>query len=143
MDFEHVPHPHVSERKKQQAAKVADGANSFNDRLAMVITKAVGSMWMAYAFSAFDLLSLPAALRSGIQAIVAWVAQTFLQLVLLSIIMVGQNLQSTAADKRSEQTYTDAEAILHECLELQRHLTTQDSEITQIVNSLKNSIANS
>ncbi len=132
-----MPHPNIKSRKEKPPAKVQDAALGFNGRLALLITKAVGSMWMAYAFTAFDLLSLPAALKSGIQAIVSWVAQTFLQLVLLSIIMVGQNLQATAADKRSEQTYSDAEAILHECLELQRHLSTQDSAITDIVESLK------
>jgi hypothetical protein len=49
-------------------------------------------MWCAYAFALFDLISLPAAIRGGAVAIVSWVAQTFLQLVLLSVIMVGQNV---------------------------------------------------
>jgi hypothetical protein len=44
--------------------------------------------------------------------IVAWVAQTFIQLVLLSIIMVGQNVQSIASDARFERTYEDAVTIL-------------------------------
>jgi len=38
------------------------------------------------------------------------VAQTFLQLVLLSVIMVGQNVQAAAADKRAEATFHDASA---------------------------------
>ncbi|MDA8118036.1 MAG: hypothetical protein M0000_11780 [Actinomycetota bacterium] len=97
----------------------------------------VGSMWCAYIFAAWDLLSLPAAIHSGIQAIVSWVAQTFLQLVLLSIIMVGQNIQSETADRRSEQTYKDAEAILHECLELQRHLEAQDGALNQMLAKLQ------
>ena len=62
-------------------------------------------MWCAYAFALFDLISLPNAIRSGTPAIVSWVAQTFLQLVLLSVIMVGQNVQAAAADKRAEATF--------------------------------------
>jgi hypothetical protein len=54
------------------------------------ITKSVGSMWMAYIFAAISLISLPAAIASGqVIIIVAWIAQTFLQLVLLPIIIVG------------------------------------------------------
>jgi hypothetical protein len=100
------------------------------------ITKMVGSMWCAYLFAAFDLLSLPAAIKGGISSIVAWVAQTFLQLVLLSIIMVGQNVQSAAADKRSEDTYLDAEAVLQEAMQIQAHLTAQDAAIMAIASKV-------
>ena len=44
--------------------------------------------------------------------IVAWVAQTFLQLVLLSIIMVGQTVQSVASDARAAKEFADTETIL-------------------------------
>jgi len=64
--------------------------NDFNTKLAARITSGVATMWCAYAFAAIALVSLPSALKSGdLITIVAWVAQTFLQLVLLSIIMVG------------------------------------------------------
>ena len=59
------------------------------------------------------------------------VSQTFLQLVLLPIIIVGQNLQGRAADKRADATWKDAEAILHELLEIQRHLAAQDAATTE------------
>jgi hypothetical protein len=116
---EHAPHPHAAARRAQGPVKVADQhptgsvMTRFNTRLALGITRVVGSMWCAYAFAVFDLLSLKTAIDGGIGTIVAWIAQTFLQLVLLSIIMVGQNVQAAAADKRAEQTYFDAEAILH------------------------------
>ena len=73
-----------------------------NTRLALAITKAVGSMWCAYVFALLALISLPAAIRSQDPIIiVAWVAQTFLQLVLLPIIIVGQNVQAAASDARA------------------------------------------
>ena len=67
----------------------------------------------------------------------AWIAQTFIQLVLLPIIIVGQNIQGKAADKRSEQTYKDAEAILSECLQLQAHLQAQDTVLDDVVAHVK------
>ena len=78
-----------------------------NTRLAVGITKIVGSMWCAYVFALLALVSLPAAIHSHDRIIiVAWIAQTFLQLVLLPIIIVGQNVLAAAADKRSEATIT-------------------------------------
>ena len=79
--------------------------------LAVKITDGVGTMWCAYLFAVIALIGLPPALKPGGEGIIAWIAQTFLQLVLLSIIIVGQNIAAASSDKRSENTYTDAEAI--------------------------------
>ncbi|MGH9098720.1 MAG: hypothetical protein ACRDV8_00620 [Acidimicrobiales bacterium] len=87
----------------------ADGVNA---KLAVFLTNIVGSMWCAYVFAALSLLGLPAALRPGGEGIIAWIAQTFLQLVLLSVIMVGQNVQSAASDARAQRTYDDTVMIL-------------------------------
>jgi hypothetical protein len=83
-------------------------------------------------FAAFDCISLPDAIKGGAATIVAWVAQTFLQLVLLSVIMVGQNVQAAAADERSEATFRDTTATLHETASLQAHLAAQDVLLTRI-----------
>lgn len=97
----------------------------FNKRVAIAATRMVGSMSCAWAFCLIALVSLPAVLTlafhvkwfphwlvsAGLIALVAWVAQTFLQLVLLSVIMVGQSVQSLASDARSAKTFEDAEAI--------------------------------
>ena len=69
-------------------------------------------MWCAYVFAVIALIGLPPALRPGGEGIIAWIAQTFLQLVLLSVIMVGQNVQSVASDLRSQHTYEDTVQIL-------------------------------
>jgi hypothetical protein len=84
----------------------------------------------------FDLISLPEAIRGGAATIVSWVAQTFLQLVLLSIIMVGQNVQAAAADKRAEATFHDASATLHEVAHVQGHLAAQDVLLTRIAEKI-------
>lgn len=138
--YTHHPHPRVAERKQTAPPKTKDQlprgnpAARFNAWLAVKITDGVGTMWCAYVFAALALISLPSVLSThNVQAIVAWVAQTFLQLVLLSIIIVGQNIQSSAADKRSEATYKDADAILHEALQIQQHLEAQDQAIEKIL----------
>ncbi len=78
----------------------------------MFLTNVVGSMWCAYAFTVLAVFGLPQALRPGGEGIVSWIAQTFLQLVLLSVIMVGQNVQAQAGDVRAEHTYDDVVQIL-------------------------------
>lgn len=81
-----------------------------NDWLAERITNVVGTMWCAYAFAALTLVSLPSALSSGDPlTIVSWVAQTFLQLVLLPVIMVGQ-----AVEAKHREAHTAKLDALHD-----------------------------
>lgn len=83
-----------------------------NTKIALKITNGVGSMWCAYAFALLALISLPAAISSGQPIIiVSWIAQTFLQLVLLPIIIVGQNVQSAASDARADADHKTLTAI--------------------------------
>jgi uncharacterized membrane protein len=140
--YQHIRHPRIAARLAERPVKVSDllprgnPVNRFNTRVALLVTRVVGSMWCAYAFALFDLISLPDAIRGGAAAIVSWVAQTFLQLVLLSVIMVGQNVQAAAADKRAEATYDDASAALHELAHVQGHLAAQDMVLTRIAEKL-------
>jgi hypothetical protein len=79
---------------------------NFNRKLGVRLTAMVSTMWCAYIFAAIALISLPSALKSGDTVIiVAWIAQTFLQLVLLSIIMVGQDVQSKSVEQKINETH--------------------------------------
>jgi hypothetical protein len=112
-------------------------AARFNAWFAVRVTNGVGTMWCAYAFAALALISLPQAISShNAVTLVSWVSQTFLQLVLLSVIIVGQNVLAAAADKRSEATYNDADAVLHEAVKIQEHLQAQDAVLTTLVDKL-------
>jgi len=144
--YEYVRHPRAAELKAREPVKIAhfrgvDHENwfvRFNARFGLRITLIVGTMWCAYVFTVLALISLPAAIHSrDAIIIVAWIAQTFLQLVLLPIIIVGQNIQAKAADKRSEDTYKDAEAVLKEAEEIQKHRLAQDKVISSIVEKLQ------
>ena len=137
--YEHHPHPHIETRKKRapkpRVAKAGPVAR-FNAVLGERITQGVGTMWCAYAFAILAFISLPAAIHAGTSALISWIAQTFLQLVLLSIIMVGQKVEGAAADVRADDTYKDAEAILHEALEIQKHLEAQDALLQGLIGAL-------
>jgi len=140
---EYIPHPHIAARRAAGPPKVADAAAAaptasaaarWNAAFAVKITDAVGTMWCAYAFAALALVSLPDAISDkNIVTLVSWISQTFLQLVLLSIIIVGQNIQAAASDARAEATFEDADAVLHTAIEIQRHLEAQDAEIEGIL----------
>jgi hypothetical protein len=145
--FEFIPHPRIAAREQAGPPKVADVVTPaatapwytrVNAAIAVRITEGVGTMWCAYAFAALALFSLPSAIKSGnVVTLVSWISQTFLQLVLLSIIIVGQNVLAAAADKRAEATYEDADAVLHTSLDIQRHLEAQDTEISKILGEVR------
>lgn len=136
--FKYVPHPHISARREKPPRTVGQMHGlGFNGRLAKVITEGVGTMWCAYLFGALALVALPQAIRGGALTTVQWVSQTFLQLVLLSVIMVGQQVISRASDERAVSTYNDAEALLHEVQQLQAHLAAQDAVIEALAAKLQ------
>ncbi len=140
--YQHQQHPYVEERKHRNPVKVDDqrptnnAFQRFNSWLGLKITVIVGTMVCAYVFAAIALISLPSNVGST-QTLILWISSSFLQLVLLPIIIVGQNIQARASDKRAEATYKDAGAILHEALQIQHHLEAQDEEIEHILNSVR------
>jgi len=142
-DFVHTPHPRIEERRAAGPPKVRQQLPQggffvrLNAKVGLGITLVVGTMWCSYLFAAIAFLSLPSAISShNLVLIVAWISSNFLQLVLLPIIIVGQNIQARAADARSEATYKDADAVLHEALQIEKHLEAQDKEIERILGLL-------
>ena len=142
--YKHEPHPRVAARRAEGPTRTVDQRRidhpnpivRFNARLGLAITIVVGTMWCAYVFAGIALISLGDNLGST-QALILWISSSFLQLVLLPIIIVGQNIQAKAADKRAEDTYNDADAILHEALHIQKHLEAQDAELERILSMVK------
>ncbi len=143
--YQYVRHPWTEERKLAGPTKTRDLRRlnhpnpfiRFNARFGLRITLVVGTMWMAYIFTIIALFALPDAIKQGTYFIIVWLSSSFLQLVLLPIIIVGQNIQARAADKRSEDTYKDAEAVLKESEEIQKHLLAQDKAISDILARLE------
>ena len=143
--YEYVRHPRAAELRQSRPVKTNDVRRvnhrnplvRFNARFGLKVTLVVGTMWAAYAFTILALFALPSAITQGTYYVIVWLSSSFLQLVLLPIIIVGQNIQAAAADKRAEDTYKDAEAVLKEAEEIQRHLLAQDKAISDIVARLE------
>lgn len=140
--YRYEPHARTQEKLASNSGpvRVADQLPAcsaparFNAWFAVRITTGIGTMWCAYAFAAIALVSLPGAIAShSVVTVVSWISQTFLQLVLLSVIIVGQNELAAAADKRSSATYSDADALLHEAVKIQEHLAAQDVVMAELI----------
>lgn len=139
--YEHILHPRTAKVLSGQApppVKVDDGRQGINGKIGLLITGLVGTMVCGYVFAGIALISLPSAISShSLTLIIAWVSSNFIQLVLLPVIIVGQNLQASASDKRAENTYRDAEAVLHEAIEIQKHLAAQDQVLAALIAAAK------
>lgn len=134
MANEHIKHPRIEERSAHGPHLTKDEHIGFNGRIAVLITKGVSTMWCAYIFALIALISLPSAIEGGTATLVSWIAQTFLQLVLLSVIMVGQKVSAQASDKQALQTYKDTEALL-EMQDEVRRLIEINTELTKEVHN--------
>ncbi len=112
---EHMPH-HVTKAEIHRQIHGSSAAGRFNAWLAVHITSLVGTMWAAYVFAFISFVSLPAALaalqKGDMLTFITWLSQSFLQLVLLPIIIVGQNVISTAQDARAEHDH-ETLTVLH------------------------------
>jgi hypothetical protein len=125
----YTKHGHAVHGKTKDHLPSATRYQRFNKAAAVLITDKVGTMTCTWIFCVIALLSLPAVLttasiipahalpsvvtRASTIALISWIAQTFLQLVLLPAIMVGQNVQSEAADTRAAKTFEDVETVLN------------------------------
>lgn len=93
--------------------------NAWLDRAAAIVTRIVGTMWTAVIFAVITCFSLPAVIESGSIIIwVQWLGSVFLQLVLLPIIMVGQNLQSAKTESIIRETHDQVSEALHDIRQL-------------------------
>lgn len=139
MESKHIPNSRIKERKESGVSQIMHEYDGINGRIALFITNMVGTMWCAYIFAILAFISLPTAIKGGISTLIPWIAQTFLQLVLLSIIMVGQKIAAKASDKQALQTYKDAEAMLEIQDEMHRLIKINNSLTEEIHSIVKNS----
>lgn len=142
--FHYERHAWVAARTAIRPPQGADESVGFNGRVAAAITKYGGTMPTVYAILAIQIVWMVLA-SAGV-----WVFRSdpypfafllFLsncvQLPLMFVVMVGQQVLGGAADKRAVQTYKDAEAVLHEADEMQRHLLAQDAVLNRLVEEQK------
>lgn len=104
--------------------------SSLNKRIAVFITGFVGTMWCAYVFAAISIAGMPLWAPPWLVSAVQWVSQNFIQLVLLSVIMVGQNVLAAAGDARQSQMFEITQSI-HRLNVQQLQILEQQSEILE------------
>lgn len=129
--FRHEPHLHLPRNVNQiMAAERASGG--FNEKLAIWLTNSVGTMWTAYAFAMIAVIGLFAILgvfNPIVALLVAWASQTLIQLVLLPVIMVGQNVLGRKAELQSEEQFRTTMSTYHDIEQIMEHLCVQDAEL--------------
>ena len=104
-----------------------------NSAVALRITRIVGTMYCAYLFAALALVALPAAIEQGSPTVlINWLSSNFLQLVLLPIIIVGQNVISAAQDARAEADHETLTAI-HALAKQQIDILEGQNEILELL----------
>jgi hypothetical protein len=85
----------------------------FNAKVALLLTRVVGTMWCFWAFNGIALVSLPSAIHQhSLTVLINWVSSNWIQLILLPAVMVGQNLQAVASDARAARTFEDTEHLV-------------------------------
>jgi uncharacterized membrane protein len=86
---------------------------STSEKLGLWVTKKIGTMICAYIFAVIGIISLVGAITSNAFLAMTFgaVSSYFLQLVLLPIIMVGQNVQSRHAEHVADATFKEVDDI--------------------------------
>ena len=126
------PHPWLEQHRVEQPPQARDMAASLNGRIAAAMTRRLGSMWAFYAAALFQVAWLTLATWGPLQSVDPYPFRFLLnlsslvQLLFMFVIMVGQDVIGHAGDRRSEQTFLDAQAILYECQRMEQRLTRQD-----------------
>jgi hypothetical protein len=104
--------PAVLRLTPKQIKEDLGAADSFNAKVAVLLTRLVGTMWCFWVFNGIALVSLPSAIHSGnLTVLINWVSSNWIQLILLPALMVGQNLQNVAADARATKVFEDIETV--------------------------------
>ena len=127
--FHYEPHQPRNVNRLQEAEQAASGLNT---RVAVALTKGVGTMWTAYAFvvlAVIGLFAILGLLNPIVSLLVAWASQTFLQLVFLPIILVGQNVLGRKAELQSEEQFRTTLSTSHDIEQVMKHLSAQDAEL--------------
>lgn len=129
--FHHEPHQHQP-RNVNVIHEAERRAGGFNEKLAIGLTNSVGTMWTAYLFAVIAIIGLFAILQLFnpiVATLVAWGSQTLIQLVLLPVIMVGQNVLSRKAELQAEEQFNTTISTYHDIEQIMQHLVAQDAEL--------------
>lgn len=129
--FQHHPFLHKPQNVNEQH-KAELAASGVNTRIAVGLTKGVGTMWTAYSFAVLAIIGLLAILGwlpPLVALLVVWASQTFIQLVMLPILSVGQNVLGRHAELMAEEEFNTTMGTYHKIEGIMQHLSAQDAEL--------------
>ena len=101
---------------------------SVTDKIALWVINKVGT-WQFALFCI--ILTIMPFIVPKLMTLVMFISSSFLQLVLLPLIMIGQNLQSAHAEARAEADYEVNKKAEEEIRTILLHLENQNEEITK------------
>jgi len=126
--FHHEPHPHTHTPQKVTIAKAEQALSGFNMKIAVLITNGLGTMICAYIFAILAIIGFPGFHATPTQY-VQWVSQTFIQLVALSVLAVGQQVLSKQGELMAEEQFHTTMNSYHDIEQIMQHLCAQDAEL--------------
>ncbi len=133
----YTPHPHQP-RNINLVHKAEQDASGFNTRFAILLTKGVGTMACAYLFALIAILGFPLLPFGPVATqLVQWTSQTFIQLTMLSVIMVGQAVLGRKAELQAEESFNTTRKVYADIESIMKHLDDQDAQILKIVQKLE------
>lgn len=135
--YTHILHPHKPTNVNEVHAQERQG---INDKIAVFLTSVVGSMPTAYSFIVLALIGLFAILgilTPLVALLVAWISQTLIQLVLLPVIMVGQNVLNRHQELQANEMYLTTQKSYSDLEQVMKHLDAQDDAILEILRRLE------
>ena len=107
---------------------------STTDKIALWVINKVGT----FGFALFCVcLTVTPFIVPATMTVVMFISSSFLQLVLLPLIMIGQNLQSAHAEARAEADYEINKKAEDEIRTILAHLENQNESILEILEKLK------
>src|SRR6266481_4208673 len=125
----------ANRHKPQDVNKKHEGSLGFQDRIALFITTAIGTMYAVYFFGLFMAGWMLWQTKVAGQPFDPYPFAFLLflgnivQLLLMPLIMVGQNLQNRHAEIRAEEEFKTTASSYHDIEKVLEHLDAQDREI--------------
>lgn len=126
--FHREPHQHQPRNVNEVQKAEQQG---FNTRLAVWLTRNVGTMACAYLFAVIGISGLVGAFTNNASLVLIFgsISSYFLQLVLLPVILVGGNVLNRHQELQSEETFQTSQHSFHDIEQIMQHLCAQDAEL--------------
>jgi uncharacterized membrane protein len=121
--------------KPENVNEKLEGSLALNDRIALSVTNAMGTMWALYFMAIFMLIWCLWQFVMGQKAFDPYPYAFLLflgnivQLLLMPLIMVGQSILSKHAEMRADEQYKTTVTSYQDLENVMNHLDAQDKEL--------------